>query len=509
MTPNRSLASCAWYGWIGLLSMFAGALLSPLPARAQDRFAVEAFEPAPIADDSVLNVYGSETLPQGAYSMAATLSYGRRPLSLESGRSGKTLGDLVGSVGSLTLMGGVGLWKRLDLGVALPLHRVSKGSDFDDAAPLSIRQELMESTEVALGDLRLVPRVNLLAREQSGQGMGLSFMLPLFLPTGKSAYYAGEPFRVEPRLALDWLFRRNLLLAANLGYLVRSATRVLGHRVDDMLRLGVGAELPLVAGVSALAEINSQLNVRSLDFAKADAPTEAWLGVRIRHGGWFAQLGGGPGLVRGLGAPRYRLFASFGYSRKPTAGVGRAETGGGGAARKQSPSGLEAPGGSPEPDSVRDAVVDGSAAGSEDAGGGLAEAADTESVVEARTETESTSAIELQGPIFFGASRSKFEAQSTDLLDGVAATLEAHPEIKTLVIRGHTDDRGSAARNFRLSRRRAAAVRRALVERGVGPVRLRAEGHGPLEPIAPNDSEEGRAKNRRVELRIEAAAQAR
>jgi len=71
----------------------------------------------------------------------------------------------------------------------------------------------------------------------------------------------------------------------------------------------------------------------------------------------------------------------------------------------------------------------------------------------------------------------------------------------TLNINGHTDNIGGAAYNVTLSQRRSAAVRKALVERyGIATNRLTTAGHGAAAPKDTNDTPEGRAKNRRVEL---------
>ena len=70
-----------------------------------------------------------------------------------------------------------------------------------------------------------------------------------------------------------------------------------------------------------------------------------------------------------------------------------------------------------------------------------------------------------------------------------------------LYVVGHTDNAGSLAQNVDLSKRRAQAVVTALTTRHqVAPARLHADGVGPLAPVAGNDDEAGRAKNRRVEL---------
>jgi OOP family OmpA-OmpF porin len=78
--------------------------------------------------------------------------------------------------------------------------------------------------------------------------------------------------------------------------------------------------------------------------------------------------------------------------------------------------------------------------------------------------------------------------------------LTDHADLK-LVIEGHTDNVGAAAANQALSEKRAAAVRRALVETyGVAADRLTTKGFGATKPVAPNTTVEGRQNNRRVEL---------
>ncbi|NGZ07546.1 MAG: OmpA family protein [Magnetococcales bacterium] len=85
-------------------------------------------------------------------------------------------------------------------------------------------------------------------------------------------------------------------------------------------------------------------------------------------------------------------------------------------------------------------------------------------------------------------------------LENVVEVLNNHPELR-LEIQGHTDHIGSAAYNLTLSRKRAGTVRDFLVAHGIAANRLEVDGSGWSKPIADNDSEEGRAKNRRVELK--------
>jgi outer membrane protein OmpA-like peptidoglycan-associated protein len=84
----------------------------------------------------------------------------------------------------------------------------------------------------------------------------------------------------------------------------------------------------------------------------------------------------------------------------------------------------------------------------------------------------------------------------------VAAILKSLLTESTVIIEGHTDNVGSAQKNKTLSEQRATAVLNYLVERGVDKKRLKSVGYGLTKPIADNSTEEGRAKNRRVELVI-------
>ncbi len=102
----------------------------------------------------------------------------------------------------------------------------------------------------------------------------------------------------------------------------------------------------------------------------------------------------------------------------------------------------------------------------------------------------------------FEIDKAVIKKESDELLDGIAKVLKDHPEIARVEVQGHTDNTGKAQHNKVLSASRAEAVRRALVKRGVADRRLVAQGFGQEKPIADNDSDAGRAKNRRVQFVI-------
>ena len=113
--------------------------------------------------------------------------------------------------------------------------------------------------------------------------------------------------------------------------------------------------------------------------------------------------------------------------------------------------------------------------------------------------------IDLYG-IYFDIDKDSLKAESGEVLEQVLALLEARPQLR-LVVAGHTDAEGADAHNLDLSNRRAGSVVAWLVEHGIDGARLQAEGHGESRPVAGNDSAEGRALNRRVELRDAGAAE--
>ena len=110
--------------------------------------------------------------------------------------------------------------------------------------------------------------------------------------------------------------------------------------------------------------------------------------------------------------------------------------------------------------------------------------------------------------IHFDFDTATIQSQTQPLLDDIAAMLEDFPNWRLQIV-GHTDSTGDPAHNERLSRERAAAVKAALVDRGIEAARLESGGAGESKPVASNDTPEGRALNRRVELvRLESAATA-
>ena len=102
----------------------------------------------------------------------------------------------------------------------------------------------------------------------------------------------------------------------------------------------------------------------------------------------------------------------------------------------------------------------------------------------------------------FETGSTKLTPNSATTVDSLAAILKAYPAV-AVALEGHTDSTGDPVANKRLSLDRATAVRETLVKSGVDGARIATAGYGPERAIASNDTEEGRAKNRRLELVVE------
>ena len=112
------------------------------------------------------------------------------------------------------------------------------------------------------------------------------------------------------------------------------------------------------------------------------------------------------------------------------------------------------------------------------------------------------SEIVILQQVQFATGTAKLTGNSDEILSEVAGVLKERSEIAKLEVQGHTDDKGNKAANKALSQSRAESVVKALVAKGIAAERLSAKGYGQEVPIADNKTEEGRAKNRRVQFKI-------
>lgn len=113
--------------------------------------------------------------------------------------------------------------------------------------------------------------------------------------------------------------------------------------------------------------------------------------------------------------------------------------------------------------------------------------------------------IEITERVQFELDQAIIKPESHGLLNDVAQVIKENPQITRIRVEGHASADGDDAHNLDLSDRRAKAVRDYLVGQGIDPNKLWAQGFGEQRPIADNNTQEGREKNRRVEFHVDEA----
>ncbi len=443
------------------------------------------------------------------------------------------------------LVGAFVATRWLELGLDMPLILSQTGQPSMQVGTGSV-------DSFALGDLRFAPKLQLL--RASRHGIGLTVIPAVTLPTATTSDYAGEKtVTFQPEVAVAkplGAFR----LGVNTGLRVRENVRLADLAVGDELFLRIGggyrfdhdgSGMPLELGVTtSLATATSNFLGRK--------NVDSW---ELFGGGQYdvrknvlAFAGAGFGLTHGFGTPDFRVLIGTKFHFEPGK-AGRAyhehiasnppppqpgDRDGDGLLddadrcpeQPEDVDMFEDDDGCPDPDNDADGVADFDdkcplEPGVASAAGCTEPDRDHDTVIDrvdncpdepgdpANAGCKQKQQVQITGGkleiidiVYFETNKSIILAKSNSLLDNVAKVLSAHPEITKVRVEGHTDNRGSAAWNKQLSQHRAEAVVAYLVKKGVAKERLEAAGYGPDRPIAPNDTKENQAKNRRVEFVI-------
>jgi outer membrane protein OmpA-like peptidoglycan-associated protein len=539
-------ASGAVMGGVGSL-LLAGALAA-LPAQASEvsqAIDAQGFKPGPGARD-ILGVQSARVAKHKEWNVGLTFNYAKKPLNFMDPRTGVFTAALVDNQFSADLMGSYNLFDRLELGVVLPVRLQSS-----EAAP-RIHPSFAEGVSATgLGDLRLVPKANLLG----GEDFALALAVPVVLPTGGGTEFrGGKGVGVQPRLVAE--YGKAFRVAANIGVNFREEQELRNLHPGNELAFGVGAELPFTVRdlpLAAEATLVGAMGLKEQD--EEEVPLEVLAALKYRAAnGFSARFGGGPGITRGYGTPSFRLLAGIAYSPVAPPPPARPvdadsdgivdgsdacptvpETANGFEDSDGCPDEVPAP--EPEPvDTDSDGIVDGTDRcatepedkdGFEDADGcpdpdndkdGIADGddqcpAEQETIngvtdedgcpdkgkVKVRVESER---IVIEEKVYFATNKDVILERSYSLLAQVAQVLRANPHIELVRVEGHTDDVGTVAYNQDLSQRRANNVRARLIEEGIAPERLEAVGYGKSRPVDPATTAAARENNRRVEFII-------
>jgi outer membrane protein OmpA-like peptidoglycan-associated protein len=475
----------------------AAAAAAPRAARAQTRgFDGERLAPAAGAAGGLFVERPIVPFHLG-YGFGLFLHFADDPVVVRQG--GSQLGvPLDGSV-TTDLLASIGLFDRLELALHLPIRLYYEGDA--TAAPLIASR--------GIGDLRFVPKVSIVRGGDAAFGWVLGAAAPVTFPTGDDLALRGASgVTVEPRL-LFGLYPGRLAVVANAGFRFRrndafspgneltfglagTYTLPVSHDMIDLHAELSGGWLPQVNGGRALV----------------DLPLEAMAGAIVKPlPRWSVYGMAGAGITNGLAVPDFRLLAGVRYAFGLPGKGGLRDGDSDGIVDRddkcpnepEDRDGFEDEDGCPEADNDHDGIpddVDECPEDAEEPGG------DRDGCPDKAKVTVRNGKLVIFGKIQFASGSDGILPKSEQLVDEMANALKEHPELKRVEIQGHTDSTGDDFYNLKLGEERAASVKRALVKRGVAPTRLLPRGYGESNPIAPNETPAGRAKNRRVEFTI-------
>lgn len=332
-----------------------------------------------------------------------------------------------------------------------------------------------------MGDIEMDMKFRLLDNDQFPAGISL---LPFItFPSGSDSKYVGNG-RVTggAKLVLETARIGNRFsVSANVGAQFRKkAALSQGTVVNDQFLYGAAANFAFNEVVEVIAEIEGWTQFDNF-FDAEYRPLKALGGVRFFPRPDVAiTVGGGAGVLKGIGAPDFEVFLTIGYVP---------------AYRHYTPPPPPPPPADRDGDGIpdRDDYCPAEAGSADNCGC----PPDPLMYVD-----EQNNMIRNQ-KIYFDFDKSDVKPVSYGLLNTIADTLDARPDIKHVDIIGHTDSVGTDEYNQKLSERRANAVRDYLIEQGVSPDRLTAIGKGESDPIDTNDTVEGRSRNRRVQFEID------
>jgi len=488
---TRTLAVAA--GVVGVLYAF--------PARG-DGFNGQRFAPAVGAAGGFF-VERANVADHLAFGFALFLNFADDPVVQTDRDTDEAVSRPLDSVLTLDLLASLGLFDVLELGIDLPIHAL-----YDGDGLIADGQTLTPSA--GIGDLRLLPKAQLVRTSGRDLQLVLGVAAPITLPTGDDRALRGAGgVTVEPRLLLGLLGRRwGVYLGA--GYLINTADPPEELALGNEVTLGLAATFALSGERDILdltVELAGGLHAGENGPGLVEFPLEALAGVIYRpHTDWQIYGGAGPGLTNGIGAPDFRIVLGVRYAPRRTGTAAYVDRDGDGIAdvhddcpdKPEDFDGFHDEDGCPEPDNDKDGIPDDDDEcpdDPEEPGGDRDGCPERGSIIVEKGQ------IVIIGKIQFETDSDRIQRKSEPLLEQIADVMKNNPRMRVR-IEGHTDDLGEEGYNQRLSEARAHSVKRALVERGVAARHLEARGYGESQPRAPNGTKAGRAKNRRVEFRV-------
>jgi outer membrane protein OmpA-like peptidoglycan-associated protein len=445
----------------------------------------------------------------------------------------------VGRMQVLEFLVGVGLFPNSELNLHLPLV-----VDRTSSAGTGLSSHGVADMEISLKYAFL---------SGSRDAIGVAIVPFLTVPTGAQDQFLGWGSVTGGAMVAVDRKVGPVFLAGNVGFNFRPERRfhpAMNAKAASLALFGLSAEWRVIERwLSVLGEAKGGVDVGGNDNA---TQLEALTGLRVRVGGFQIITGGAFGVLDGAGTPDYRFMARFGYD----VGIGGGQTKDSDSdgivdvddrcpAQPEDFDGFMDWDGCPERDNDSDGLEDGAdqcPAQAEDLDGfndtdgcpdldndgdGVRDNYDAcpdqpETVNQYRDDdgcpdevpagapvapaghpkyvfTETTSLVFSN--IEFQTGAAVLLDKSKTILDDIASSLKQYPGIRVR-IEGHTDTQGDPGENLLLSQQRALTVLGYLVDKGVPSATFEFAGYGQTRPIADNKTEDGKAKNRRVEFHV-------
>ena len=515
--PSMRSAGYARLSAVATVLLASVALAQPA---SLPRLELERLELNPNGGGSLV-VGTGELLPAGGFRLSLAGQYENDPLVMY--RDGNRLGSVVKDRVTAHLLAAWAPLRWLELGVQLPMVAWQRGDDLTG-------QGVAAPSRTGLSTPAAHVRLGLLAQRREAP-VDLALELGVGLPVGSAETLSRDrAVRIAPKVMLGRSFG-GLRAGVEAGALVRPSV-VLGDQ--DTVQDELGNEVRLGAVLATTGDgLRGELSLRgTLPLTRAPKSLELLAGLRLPLGESVeAYALGGPGFGDTPGTPTFRLLLGVAVGGGRAQDASRRDDDDGDGVRNgedtcPTEAGPAERKGCPVKDTDQDGVVDERDAcpaevGLEELRGCPAKDTDSDGVADhldncpaekGETTNQGCPAqqkqmvaiqkgkLEIKEQVFFASARTTIQPRSFKMLNQVARVIQQHPEIDKIIIEGHTDDRGDAEVNRRLSLVRAEAVKSYLVSKGVEASRLEAKGYGPDQPIASNKTAKGRAINRRVEF---------
>jgi len=486
-------------------------------------------------------------------------NYAHDPLVCRDAQ-GREVHKVVEHQANMELAASIGLFDWVELGAMIPGTYLN-GPSFAGVAGACQGFDPNGLNTANISDPRVQAKVMLTPwREGVVASARLALKVPLAQLHPSAGQFTGETWpNLTPAITVGYS-SPNFRVGFDLGYLLRAPSTIGDLKVGHEITYGLGAEiavLPKMVYVTGDIYGSAAPSFGSgAEFAfsnRAQFPVEIAAGVKAFLGPIAFIVGTGTGMVPDYGSPDVRIFAGIGYyppeEEKPAepGEVGDRDGDGLKDDVDQCPDapedrdGFEDEDGCPDVDNDQDGILDRhdecpldpedidrwkDSDGCPDLDNDEDTIFDTEDECpndpevfndfededgcpDSRPDDKKKvvvvvkrQKIEIMEKVYFAFDGDRILPRSYPLLDNVAEVINNHEEIPLIVVEGHTDSVGDDGYNLDLSARRARSVATYLIAAGVDPTRLKSRGYGEEQPIDSNDTEDGRARNRRVEFKI-------